>query len=221
MKKHILGAVTVLLVFLTLLAMNVAQADTWGAPYNWRETTIAGFSADNDRAPMVIYSWFGAGHTLGVCNHATATFNVCDNYTPTTCPGWDGTEFAFSPCGIPPDVWFDIDLSQFGVPASTIEVALQGEGIITPSGSYFGTPNLWYQCRAPGSSFPSGNYGNQAIGQNIPVSGYSVGARTPFISFCPVIGDKIEVIWHHNFSDPTKPDDNNYLVSLSLAGYFR
>jgi hypothetical protein len=188
---------------------------------SWQETTTLGFNADNSKLPIVVFNRTnnGTGFVHGICS-ATNSSGVCTSYTSGSCPGFDNSPNAFQPCNFPPGVWLDIPLAQFGVPSGVKAVFLQGLLVISPSNTSTSTPDLWAQCRAPGSTLAAGNYQMQTIGENQSLNGVGgVGARSTVAMWCPVANDQIELYWSHSTSGGT--DDSSYLVNLTLQAYSR
>lgn len=114
------------------------------------------------------------------------------------------------------NVWTDIDVTQFGVPATAKEVLLSGVLIIS-GGSTFQTCDLLISARAPGSTWNPANYIDQVI--NV---GSGNGQRAPMSTMAPVVNGKIELWWNRIDTDATQwPEGCAYGVNLSIQAYLR
>lgn len=183
--------------FLISLACLVPLMLHAQAMTTWTEYSVLGFNADNSKRPTIVFN--------------------TTSYPVGSCPGYDGTAYSFYPCNFAQDVWVEVSLAQFGVPASAGEIFVQGIMIVSPA-VVAGTPDVWFQCRAPQSTLPAGSYQAQAIGQvtYIQSDRVFVGARSSVGMWCPVRDGKVQFYWH-----ASGPSDAAFGINLSLQAYAR
>lgn len=128
------------------------------------------------------------------------------------------------PCNQAPDKLVTMDLTQMGVASDAKEAIFSGLLLISSTAKVNDQSEVKIKFCQPSDPCNMTQFMHYAIGQggfNVIGGTVGVGSRTHVTLFAPVVTGNVQYIWHYETTAIPTPTDENYGVSLQLAGWCR